>query len=146
MPRPPTDHEIADRLHSAAIHLLRRLRVQDQGAGLSPSRLSALSVVVFAGPITITDLAAAEQVRLPTISRLVKDLEAEGLIERVRDPADRRVQWLKATTRGQELLQEGRERRVALLATGLAQLSPEEREHLTAAAKILEQLQLPKGS
>ena len=65
--------EIADKLHSAAIHLLRRLRAEDDAIGLSAPRLSALSVVVFAGPLTLSELAAAEQVRLPTISRLIKD-------------------------------------------------------------------------
>ena len=87
--------DLADRLHSSAIHLLRRLGGQDTAAGLSGPRLSALSVMVFAGPIWMSDLAAAEQVRLPTISRLVSDLEREGLVERVADETDRRVQRVR---------------------------------------------------
>ena len=82
---------IADRLHSAAIHLLRRLRQEDAAAGLTAPRLSALSVIVFAGPLTLGELAEAEQVRPPTISRLVQGLEAEGLVERSRDPVDPRA-------------------------------------------------------
>src|SRR2546427_13059204 len=81
---------IADRLHSAAIHLLRSLRTEDSASGLSGPRLSALSVVVFAGPIAMSALAAAEQVRPPTMTRLVAELERRGLVERARSPADRR--------------------------------------------------------
>ena len=89
MTRPPQAAlaELADRLHSSAIHLLRRLRVQDSAAGLSAPRLSALSVIVYAGPIRMSDLATAEQVRLPTISRLVRELERDHYVERVADPA-----------------------------------------------------------
>src|SRR5688572_17075132 len=81
----------ADRLHSAAIHLLRRLRREDAKTGLSAPRLSALSVVVFAGPLTLGELAAAEQVRPPTMTRLVSALEAEGLVTRETDPDDGRL-------------------------------------------------------
>jgi DNA-binding MarR family transcriptional regulator len=75
-----TSQEIADHLHSAAIHLLRKLRKEDEGSGLNAPRLSALSVIVFAGPITLGDLAAAEQVRPPTMTRIVNALEQQGLV------------------------------------------------------------------
>ncbi len=65
---------LAQRLHGAAIHLLRRLRTEDVAAGLTAPRLSALSVLVFGGPRSIGELAAAEQVRPPTISRLVQEI------------------------------------------------------------------------
>ena len=132
------EREIADRLHSAAIHLLRRLRVEDRASGLSAPRLSALSVVVFGGPITITGLALAEQVRPPTISRLVKELEREGLVERLENPDDRRVQLIQATPKGRKLLEEGRERRVRALAGRLASLSPRKRRLLSDALEVLE--------
>ncbi len=103
--------EIADKLHSAAIHLLRRLRAEDDAMNLSPPRLSALSVVVFAGPVTLSDLAAAEQVRLPTISRLIKDMESEGLVRRLKAGDDARVQRVAATAKGKKILMEGRRRR-----------------------------------
>jgi DNA-binding MarR family transcriptional regulator len=138
-----TNQTMADQLHSAAIHLLRRLRVHDDASGLSARRLSALSVIVFAGPITITALAEAEQVRPPTISRLVKELEWEGLVARVDNPTDRRVQLLQATARGEQLLQEGRQRRVAALAADINALTEAERAALTAAIPILQKLSLP---
>ena len=109
----PADVALADRLHSAAIHLLRRLRTQDDASGLTAPRLSALSVLVFRGPVTLGELAAAEQVRPPTITRLIRDLERDGLVRRRADPADRRVQRVQATSAGVKLLHEGRARRVA---------------------------------
>lgn len=130
----------AERLHAAAIHLLRRLRAEDRAAGLSSPRLSALSVVVFGGPIRIGDLAEAEQVRPATISRLVRDLERDGLVTRRRDREDHRVQWIHATAKGRRLLHEGRDRRVARLARDLAALPSQDRRTLARAAQILESL------
>src|ERR1700750_3148546 len=98
--RPAEAGELADRLHSAAIHLLRRLRREDDASGLPAPQLSALSVIVFGGPITLGRLAAAEQVRPPTITKLVAVLQAEGLVEREPDPVDGRVTRVKATARG----------------------------------------------
>src|SRR5213593_5169179 len=130
---------IADRLHSAAIHLLRRLRVEDKALGLSGPRASALSVIVFRGPITMSALAEAEQVRRPTITRLVDGLERRGLVRRVDDPSDGRVQLVAATAAGKRLLQKGRARRVERLTRGVAQLSEEEQRVLARAADLMEQ-------
>jgi len=130
---------IADRLHSAAIHLLRRLRVEDKALGLSGPRASALSVIVFRGPITMSALAEAEQVRRPTITRLVDGLERRGLVRRVSDPADGRVQLVAATAAGKRLLQRGRARRVERLMQGVMQLSEEEQRVLARAADLMEQ-------
>jgi len=134
---------IADRLHSAAIHLLRRLRSRDSETGISAPRLSALSVIVFAGPLSISDLAAAEQVSLPTISRLVKELEAENLVTRRRDPDDGRVQRVEATPKGRLLLERGRRARVATLAADVEALPARERRTLARALDLLEQLASP---
>lgn len=131
---------IADRLHSAAIHLLRRLRTQDTAMGLSGPAGSALSVVVFRGPLTLGALAAAEQVRPPTITRLVRALEAQGLLAREDDPDDRRVQRVVATAKGRRVLQEGRERRVRTLAADLGALTAGQLARLEEAALILERV------
>jgi len=101
-PPPRPARAIADRLHSAAIHLLRRLRVEDKALGLSGPRASALSVIVFRGPLTMSALAEAEQVRRPTITRLIDGLERRGLVRRVSDPADGRVQLVEATAAGKK--------------------------------------------
>src|SRR5213593_3407892 len=130
---------VADRLHSAAIHLLRRLRVEDKALGLSGPRASALSVIVFRGPITMSALAEAEQVRRPTITRLVDGLERRGLVRRVDDPSYGRVQLVAATAAGKRLLQKGRARRVERLMQGVMQLSEEEQRVLARAADLMEQ-------
>ena len=98
---------VADRLHSAALHLLRRLRTEDDALGVSPPRLSALSVVVFAGPIGIGALAAAEGVAAPTMTRLVDGLERDGFVRRRPDPADARGVLVEATATGKRILDEG---------------------------------------
>jgi DNA-binding MarR family transcriptional regulator len=132
--------DLADRLHSAAIHLLRRLRREDDASGLPAPQLSALSVIVFGGPVTLGALAAAEQVRPPTITRLVAALEKDGLVERVRDPVDGRVVRVKATARGTRLLHDGRRRRVASLAASLRQLPASDRAALSRALPVLEKI------
>jgi DNA-binding MarR family transcriptional regulator len=130
--------DVADRLHSAAIRLLRRVRREDEATGLTGARLSALSVVVFGGPLTVGQLAAAEQVRSPTASKLVTELEALGLVNRVSSPTDGRVTEVRATARGRWMLQAGRRRRVAHLAGRLSDLGPDDLAVLDRAADILE--------
>jgi DNA-binding MarR family transcriptional regulator len=129
--------QLADRLHSTAIHLLRRLRRVDESTGLSAPKLSALSVAVHSGPITLGDLAAAEQVRPPTMTRLVQELESAGLIERRSDSNDRRVVRVQATAAGKRLLKKGRSQRVALLADWLQTLEHDELAMLAGSEEIL---------
>lgn len=131
---------LADRLHSAAIHLLRRLRRADASTGLSGPRLSALSVVVFGGPLTLGELAAAEQVRPPTMTRLVRALEAHRLVVREPDEHDGRVVRLRATAKGRALMAEGRARRVSTLAEGLRALDRSEVDALDSAVETLERI------
>jgi len=128
----------AERLHSLAIHILRRVRVEDGAAGLSAPRLSALSVIVYAGPITAGQLARAEQVRPPTVTRLVQALVRAGLVRRRRDRRDARVVRLEATAAGARLLATARRRRVRALAGELDQLSRRERRALREALDALE--------
>jgi DNA-binding MarR family transcriptional regulator len=130
--------EAADRIHSAAIHLLRRVRVADAAMGLTPARASALSVLVFGGPRSLTELAEAEQVSVPTMSRLVAALEAEGLVRRAPDVADGRAVRLLATPRARRILRRGRERRTALLESLLADASAHEVAVVAEAAEIVE--------
>ena len=142
--RGPDRRPIADRLHSAAIHLLRRLRRTDETTGLSAPKHSALSVVVHAGPIALGDLAAAEQVRPPTITRVVHDLEKAGLVKRLVDADDRRVMRIKATAAGRRVLKAGRNQRVTLLVEWLDALPNAEYSALKEAVAILEKLGRPK--
>lgn len=133
----PTPEVVADRLHSLAIHLLRRLRREDELSGLTPPRLSALSVIVFGGPVTLGQLAKAEQVSAPTMTRLVAGMVRDGLVRRKPDSQDKRVVWIESTARGSRILQEGRRRRVTLLARQLAQLNRSQLAVINEATELL---------
>jgi DNA-binding MarR family transcriptional regulator len=129
---------LADRLHSTAIHLLRQVRVQDAGAGLAPARLSALSVLVFGGAMSLNELARAEQVRPPTMSRIVDALESSGLARRTANQQDRRAVVIEATEKGTAILWQGRKRRVKFLARHLSRLSDAERKQIENAVKAIQ--------
>ena len=138
---PESTEALAQELNSVAIHLVRRLRRADESLGVTPARLSALSVLVFGGPRTLTDLAAAEQVSGPTMSRLVAALEADGWVRRTPLSNDRRASLLEATPEGKRLMHKGRRQRVARLSSELAGLSRDDRQTLKSAARILRSLE-----
>lgn len=135
---------LADRLHSAAIHILRRVREEDLSTGITPARLSALSVVVFGGPLNLGDLAEAEHVRAATMSRTVDALEEADLVTREPDPNDARGTLVRATRAGTRLLQEARARRVEVLVKELEEMEPEEIDALSVSlAALARALELP---
>src|SRR5688572_359352 len=104
MPRSARPPLVAARLHAAAIHLLRRARRQDVALGIGPTQASALSVLVFSGPKRLGELAALEQVRPPTMTRVIASLEASGFVTRAADPADGRSQIVSATAGGRAVM------------------------------------------
>jgi DNA-binding MarR family transcriptional regulator len=132
-------YRIGDLLHSAAIHLLRKVRAQDRSAGIGPAQLSALSVLVFGGPRSLKELAEAEQVRAPTMSRIVGGLERTRLVRR-KATDDKRRMLLEATTRGTKILHEGRRRRVEVLVHALQEFSGDELREAAAAAEFIRKL------
>jgi DNA-binding MarR family transcriptional regulator len=131
---------VADRLHSAAIHLLRRLRVEDEALGISAPRLSCLSVLVFGGPKRIGELARIEQVEPPTMTRLVDGLVRDGLALREPDPDDARAVRVRATPTGARTLRRGRAQRVETLERVLATLSPADLAALGHGVDVLERV------
>lgn len=135
----PPAIELADSLHSAAIHLLRRLRVRDHESGVGPAQLSALSVLVFGGPKSLGELAEAEQVRAPTMSRIVAGLQRAGLVRRHATEDRRRIR-LEATPKGVGLMWEGRKRRVETLANAVTALPESEQELLRQAIALVQQV------
>ena len=137
---PVVEQAVADRLHSAAIRLLRRLRIQDRASGVGPAQLSALSVLVFAGPRSLGELAAAEQVRPPTMSRIVASLRRAGLVHAEAVGADRRKLHLVPTPKGVRVMQEGRRRRVQQLTRALRSLPADEVRRLGQAAETIFEL------
>jgi DNA-binding MarR family transcriptional regulator len=131
--------KVADRLHSAAIHLLRRAAEEDRAAGLSRARLSALSVVVFRGPITLGELAAAEGVRSATMTGIVNGLERDGLVRRRPHGRDRRAVQVEATAAGRRLLERARTRRIEHIVSKLDDLSDDDLELLRRAAELVDE-------
>ena len=131
--------EAADRIHSAAIHLLRRVREVDSKAmGISPARASALSVLVFGGPQSLSALAQAERVTPATMSTLVHAMEGEGLVRRERAAHDGRAITLHPTPRGRRILERGRARRLDLLEELLAGATDDEIVAVRTAAEVVE--------
>lgn len=133
------EREAADRLHSAAIHLLRRARRTDPLTGVSAAQLSALSVLM-GGPKTLGELAAAEQVRPPTMSRLVSAMEHAGVARKVTDRHDARVIRIHATPKGLRALSRGRDMRIAAIERLLSELDPDDLATVERAVGTLERL------
>lgn len=138
----PTAYDTAFALHAGAIRMLRALRRVDIEMGLGTARASALSVIVFSGPIGIGDLAKTEQVRGPTMTRIVDRLVRDGLVVRRRDPADKRNVQVVATPKGTRLMEEGRERRVKLLAKSMEELGEGDLRAVAKTGEVLGSLKL----
>ena len=134
----PTLSQAASALNSGAIHLLRSLALVDRQAGLTRARLSALSVLVFGGPRTLGDLAAAEGVAGPTMTRIVDGLIGEGLAERRPHPSDGRAVTIAATASGEALMRAAQRRRIETVVRALAGLPAEQRRALVSAAGLLD--------
>lgn len=130
--------EVADRLHSAAIHLLRHARKQDVLSREGPARLSALSVLVFVGPMTLGQLARLEQIKAPTMSRIVAGLKRSGLARIETDAKDARRIRVTVTPKGERLLQQARQHRIQIVAETLEGLDEADLGTLRRAAALIE--------
>lgn len=143
LPAPPPGvpgdarHETANALHSAALRLLRRAASADTTMDLDGPRASALSVLVFGGPMPIGRLAAVEQVSAPAITKTVTALERDGLVRRARSAADRRVVLVEATAKGRARLERGRAARVRVVADLIGGLSEAELRTLRRATALI---------
>jgi DNA-binding MarR family transcriptional regulator len=132
--------ELANRLHSAAIHLLRAVSRVDAESGLTPARLSALSVIVVRGPLTMTELAGIERVSPATITSTVTGLEGSGLATRARTGSDARQVTVSATPAGRALLHASRLRRLAVLEGYVETMTPAERTATTGLVGAIERI------
>jgi DNA-binding MarR family transcriptional regulator len=129
--------DAATRLNSVAIHLVRRTRAADTALGVPPGQLSALSVLVFGGARSIAQLAEAEQVTSPTMTRIVDGLEHASLAERRPHPQDSRATLVRATQKGRRVMERGRQRRVDVITGLLARLSADDVSALERALSAL---------
>ncbi len=134
-----THADLAARLRLSVTRTARRLR-QEAGSDLSPSLQAALATIERHGPLTPSELAAAERIQRPTATRVVARLEAEGLVERTGDPADRRVTLVSVTRGGRDLLRRLRTRKNVYLARRLRDMPAEDLAALERAADVLERL------
>lgn len=134
----PDPQAVADRIHSAAIHFLRALKGKDKMLGITPAQLSALSVLYFLGPLTISKLAEAEGVRMPTTSRLVKDMVRAGLVMRERAENDGRSSFISITPKGKALFERGRIARLMAITGAFRNLTEENLEIMDQAATLME--------
>ncbi len=132
--------EVADRIHSAAIHLLRRVAREDVESGIGPAQLSALSVLIYGGPRTLTELADAERVKPPTMTRVVNALESAGLVRKDGSRDDRRTVRITVTASGRRLFQAARTRRLRELTRRLAGVSRSDLRTLERAAELMEEV------
>lgn len=144
MPKNASIEEVSRNLHSAALHLLRYVRTQDSALGVGPAQLSALSVIVFGGPLSLNELAKAEQVRPPTMSRVVDALVKAGLVKRELNRSDRRSVTITATPKGISLMHEGRSLREKQLVNLLKPLAQSELEQLQRASEIIARTLTPQ--
>ena len=135
--------DLADGLHSAAIHLLRQVRVEDRASGIGPAQLSALSVLVFGGSMSLKRLAEIEQVKPPTMVHIVRGLVEQQLARARTDKQDRRKIDIAATARGKSLMMRARARRVEALARAVDAMSVKEQEALREAVAVLKKVRVP---
>ena len=138
--------ELADGLHSVTIHLLRQVRLEDRASGIGPAQLSALSVLVFGGSKSLKQLAEIEQVKPPTMVRIVQGLVEQRLATTRADKQDARKLHISATARGKAVMQRARLRRVEALALVLNEKSPAERTEIAKAVAILRNLRVQPGT
>lgn len=132
--------EMAARLHSSSVRLLRVARREERGEAIGGPRLSALTLVATAGPVSLAELAAAEQVRPPTMTRIVDSLVADGLALRETAPKDRRAVRISATEAGRRLIDSGQASRAGAVAARLAQLADSERRALYRGVELIERM------
>lgn len=130
---------LAAQLRLAVARTARRLR-QEAGGGLTPSQTAALATIQRHGPLTPSELAERERIKRPSATRLIANLESEGLVAKTPDPDDGRSCLVALTAQGTALLGEVRTRKDAYLAERLRKLSAEDRATLRRAAEILESL------
>lgn len=140
--RAKSDDEIvcADRLQASALHLLRLLRKMDSVSGVSAGQLAILSRLAYDGPATVGELARREQVRSPTMTGSVRDLEAAGLVRRAHDGADRRRVRVEITSRGGQALEEWRHRRIRPIAELLRKLPSAQTEGIDRSFALVEKV------
>lgn len=135
-----TQAGLASSLRVAVMRFARRLRYEREDNSLTLTQISTLGTLARLGPISLGELAAAERIQPPSMTRIVSALEARELVARDADPNDRRLVIVRLADEGKDLLAADRRRRDAWLNQRLRELTPSEREALRRAVPVLEKL------
>ena len=141
--RTSKSHSLANELSIMAVRLIRWLRAADEASALTGPLTSAMAVIVHSGGIAPSALAELEQVRRPTITRVVDELVARRLVRRDQHPTDKRSSTIVATNEGLSLWQTGQLRATAPLAARIEALGPNERRQLEDVVPLLARLMEP---
>jgi DNA-binding MarR family transcriptional regulator len=136
----PSEAALASALRLAVLRLARRMRAERADTSLTLTQLAALATLDRHGPLSPGDLAAAERVTPPSMTRIVSSLQAAGLVTRTGHPTDGRQVLLALSPAGEALLREDRRRRDAWLSQRLRELEPAERDVLRQAVQVLDRL------
>lgn len=135
-----SDAALASSLRNSVMRLSRRLRIERASTDLSLNQLAVLGTLRRHGPLSVGELAAAERVRPPSMTRTVTSLCEAGLVRRASHESDRRQVVIHLTDEARQVLDEDRRRRDAWLTRRLTQLSPDERRLLRQVAPVIERL------
>ena len=136
----PAYAQVIGRFHHLVIRLLRQMRAVDEAGGFTGPRASALSVLVFRGPQSLRSLAEAEGVKPPTMSRLVKALQAEGLVNAQPAEGDQREIRIEVSAIGRGRMLEARARRLDAIRRMLRNATPAEMRALATVTDLLERV------
>ncbi|CAN5594327.1 MarR family transcriptional regulator [soil metagenome] len=137
-----TDAELASVVRLSVLRTARRLRSQRVNTEITLSQVSALVTVRKCGPMSAGEVAAAEQVQPPSMTKILASLEAAGLIDRTAHPEDRRQSIISITAAGRQLLEDEARVRDEWLAVKLSDLSDEDRDKLLQAVDVLDRIGL----
>jgi len=133
--------KLASALRGSIARLMRRLRLERPEKALSLFKLSILGMLYRSGPVTATDLAIRERIRPQSLTRLLANLEEQGLVSKEEDTADRRRLLIVITPEGKKaLIASVRQQEAWLAAEMTRRLSPAERELLLDASRLLDRL------
>ena len=129
-------------LRIAVMRLARRLRTERASDAMTPSQMAVLATLLRSGPMSPGELADAERVQPPSMTRILHSLLAQDMVSREPHPTDRRQVRYQATAQAEKMVQQDRQRRDRWLSRRLAELTDEELQAIGEAIPLLNRLAL----
>jgi DNA-binding MarR family transcriptional regulator len=140
MPREVDPSDVAPVLRAGVLRLARRLRVQRDRSALSNAKVAVLSHLAREGESTPARISRDERQQPQSLTRVLAELEVDGLIDRRPDPDDGRQRVLRLTEPGQAALHADMTLRDRWLTDAITGLPPTELGVLALAAGIIERI------